>query len=62
MDVSLQRHGKCMEQLLTVCDTSSYREHISMIRGMVPKKRLLEWSVEDGWEPLCKVNKLYSGD
>lgn len=25
-----------------------------MIRGLVPKDRLLEWSVEDGWEPLCK--------
>lgn len=25
-----------------------------MIRGLVPKERLLEWSVEDGWEPLCR--------
>lgn len=25
-----------------------------MVRGMVPKERLLEWSVEDGWEPLCE--------
>ena len=25
-----------------------------MIRGLVPKERLLEWSIEDGWEPLCK--------
>lgn len=25
-----------------------------MIRGLVPKERLLEWSVEDGWEPLCE--------
>jgi hypothetical protein len=24
-----------------------------MIRGLVPKDRLLEWTVEDGWEPLC---------
>lgn len=24
-----------------------------MIRGLVPKQRLLEWSVEDGWAPLC---------
>lgn len=31
-----------------------YREHCDMIRGMVAKERLLEWSVEDGWEPLCK--------
>lgn len=32
-----------------------YRDHCNMIRGLVPKERLLEWSVEDGWEPLCKV-------
>ena len=25
-----------------------------MIRGLVPKERLLEWAVEDGWEPLCE--------
>lgn len=25
-----------------------------MIRGMVPPDRLLEWTYEDGWEPLCK--------
>jgi hypothetical protein len=31
------------------------REHCAMIRGMVPQDRLLEWAVEDGWEPLCKV-------
>lgn len=33
-----------------------YREHENMIRGLVPKENLLEWSVEDGWEPLCKVS------
>lgn len=32
-----------------------YRDHCNMIRGMVPKDNLLEWSVDDGWEPLCKV-------
>ena len=32
-----------------------YREHANMVRGMVPKDRLLEWSVEGGWAPLCKV-------
>lgn len=29
-------------------------EHCNMIRGLVPKERLLEWTVNDGWEPLCK--------
>lgn len=40
----IQRNGKWV-----------YRDHCNMIRGMVPKEKLLEWSVEDGWEPLCKV-------
>lgn len=31
-----------------------YREHCAVVRGSVPKERLLEWAVEDGWEPLCK--------
>ncbi|KAJ5699840.1 hypothetical protein N7536_002853 [Penicillium majusculum] len=31
-----------------------YRDHCNMVRGMVPRDKLLEWSVEDGWEPLCK--------
>lgn len=31
-----------------------YREHCDMIRGLVPKERLLEWSVEQSWEPICR--------
>ena len=31
-----------------------YREHCAMIRGLVPAENLLEWSIEDGWEPICK--------
>lgn len=34
-----------------------YRDYCNMIRGLVPKERLLEWSVEDGWEPLCEVSE-----
>lgn len=30
-----------------------YREHCDMTRGLVAKERILEWSVEDGWEPVC---------
>ena len=30
-----------------------YREHVYMIRGLVPKEKLLEWTVDDGWGPLC---------
>lgn len=25
-----------------------------MVRGRVPAGQLLEWKVQDGWEPLCK--------
>lgn len=29
-----------------------------MIRGLVPQDRLLEWTTDDGWEPLCQfLNK-----
>lgn len=28
-------------------------EHNAYVRKRVPKERLLEWSVTEGWEPLC---------
>ncbi|KAL2839367.1 hypothetical protein BJY01DRAFT_250547 [Aspergillus pseudoustus] len=32
-----------------------YEQHVAMIRGLgLPEERLLEWSVEDGWGPLCE--------
>ncbi|PLB49314.1 hypothetical protein P170DRAFT_179998 [Aspergillus steynii IBT 23096] len=32
-----------------------YEGHVAMVRGLgLGEDRLLEWSVEDGWEPLCK--------
>ena len=31
-----------------------YREHYSLVRRVTPKDRLLEFRVQDGWEPLCK--------
>ncbi|KAB8075547.1 hypothetical protein BDV29DRAFT_190161 [Aspergillus leporis] len=40
---AIERNGKWL-----------YREHSNMIHGLVPKERLLEWGVEDGWGPLCK--------
>ncbi|KAI6849851.1 hypothetical protein KC332_g2641 [Hortaea werneckii] len=43
LDHAMRKNGKWI-----------YREHCAMIRGMVPPERLLEWSVEDGWEPICK--------
>lgn len=32
-----------------------YKQHTAMIKGLnLPDDQLLEWSVQDGWEPLCK--------
>src|SRR5579859_3978339 len=30
-----------------------YERHYSEIKQMVPAERVLEWSVEEGWERLC---------
>lgn len=45
LDTGITRSGKWI-----------YREHCDMIRGLVARERrqMLEWDVEDGWEPLCK--------
>lgn len=40
---SLPRHGKWV-----------YEEHCAKIKGLAPPDRLLEWTVDDGWDPLCK--------
>ena len=31
-----------------------YSNHYSHIRSVVPSSRLLEYTLEDGWEPLCQ--------
>ncbi len=31
-----------------------YREHYAQVRQIVPKERLLEYKLGDGWEPLCE--------
>lgn len=33
---------------------AAYEEHNALIRGLVPKERLLEFHVSKGWEPLCQ--------
>lgn len=30
-----------------------YREHYASVRAAVPKERLLEYKIEEGWGPLC---------
>lgn len=31
-----------------------YKDHCEMARSLVPPENLLEYHVQDGWEPLCK--------
>ncbi len=31
-----------------------YVEHYAQVRRIVPKDRLLEYKLDDGWEPVCK--------
>lgn len=33
---------------------AAYERHNAAVRSSVPAHRLLEWSVEDGWAPLCE--------
>ncbi|KAJ5676850.1 uncharacterized protein N7477_002483 [Penicillium maclennaniae] len=31
-----------------------YEEHVAEVRSLVPKERLLEYNINDGWGPLCE--------
>lgn len=31
-----------------------YRKHYALVRSLVPKERLLEYQLNDGWQPLCE--------
>ncbi|KAJ5716057.1 hypothetical protein N7493_007968 [Penicillium malachiteum] len=31
-----------------------YREHYALVRQVAPKERLLEFKLNDGWDPLCE--------
>lgn len=31
-----------------------FQEHYDEVRSLVPKDRLLEYRIEEGWEPLCE--------
>ena len=36
----------------------AYLEHYNRVRRLVPKENLLEYSVAEGWSPLCKFLEL----
>ena len=39
---------------------ASYEDHNRRVRDTVPSDRLLEYSVKDGWEPLCSFMEIAS--
>jgi hypothetical protein len=34
--------------------TDAFERHNAAVRNAVPASRLLEWTVTDGWDPICK--------
>lgn len=46
-------HALTMDEV-RVRSKDAYRHYYRDIREMVPKERLLEFQLKDGWEPLCK--------
>jgi hypothetical protein len=40
----------------------SYEEHNRRVRALVPKERLLEYSVKQGWDPLCQFMNVTGDD
>ncbi|EJU05218.1 hypothetical protein DACRYDRAFT_113397 [Dacryopinax primogenitus] len=35
-------------------NAEAYKKHNDWVRSIVPKEKLLEFNVKEGWEPLCK--------
>lgn len=42
-----------LERGIGRCGKQIHAEHVAMVRGLVEPEGLLEWTVEDGWRPLC---------
>jgi hypothetical protein len=40
----------------------SYEEHNKRVRELIPQDKLLEYSVEQGWQPLCNFLEIGTGD
>ena len=50
-DVWLERFGDRFDDPAAMI--ASYERHNAAVRAAIPPDRLLEWTVADGWEPLC---------
>ncbi|KXS99876.1 hypothetical protein AC578_4472 [Pseudocercospora eumusae] len=52
-NIHLQRYGLIIESPETALET--YDRHHRHLEEVVPKDKLVYYSVKDGWEPLCKA-------
>jgi hypothetical protein len=50
-DLWLERFGDRPDDRAAMI--AAYERHNAAVRSSVPPDRLLEWTVTDGWEPLC---------
>jgi hypothetical protein len=54
------RHFRCtgssLRSEIEVIGKWIYQAHFAIIKGLVPKERLLAWNIADGWELLCKFS------
>lgn len=44
----------CSNDYRAAACTKAYEKHNDHVRSVVPKERLLEYEVEEGWGPLCR--------
>jgi Sulfotransferase domain len=54
MDVMTQEVNKRLRRDWGSIGPHVYSQHNQRVRELVPKNRLLEYNVKEGWEPLCK--------
>ncbi|KAJ4418200.1 hypothetical protein N0V85_001532 [Neurospora sp. IMI 360204] len=52
--LNMRRDEEEWQESLVKTIIKANEKHCNMIRGLVPPSKLLEWYIEDGWEPLCK--------
>jgi len=57
MNVMVQEDNKRLKRDWDSVGPHMYRLHNQQVHDMVPKGRLLEYNVKQGWEPLCKFSR-----
>lgn len=54
MTIQIEQVRIMWEKRFGLVDATLYDKHNAMVKELVPKDQLLEFSVKQGWEPLCK--------